>query len=272
MLYSIHHQVRKTLLAMAIALPMASCNTVWDDDNCPAETEYRVKFVHDYNMLFTDAFATQVHSVTLYAFDEQGKLVLQQSEQGEALSRDDYTMKLDLAPGNYRLVAWAGLAEGNAYEVPLLQESVSDIEDLTCRINRYRRTLHGEEIDSVGYLHPLWHGITEPQTLTRASVNTQTVTMPLVKNTNTIRVILQQLAQGQMDASQFEFTVTDENGMMTPRASVSGLMLAHPQARYFSVGHIGEDQLNDYAMRRGKSPDEMRKFLSGNLTQSITRS
>ena len=76
LLYSIHHQVRKALLAMAIALPMVSCHTVWDDDDdCPVETEYRVKFVHDYNMLFTDAFATQVRSITLYAFDEDGKLV-----------------------------------------------------------------------------------------------------------------------------------------------------------------------------------------------------
>ena len=251
-LYSIHHQVRKALLAMAIALPMASCYSVWDDnDDCPTETEYRVKFVHDYNMLFTDAFATQVRSVTLYAFDESGKLVLQQSEQGEALSRDDYTMKLDLAPGNYRLVAWAGLAEGNAYEVPLLQEGVSDMEDLTCRINRYRRTLHGEEIDSVGYLHPLWHGITEPQTLTRAAVNTQTVTMPLMKNTSTIRVILQQMAAGQMDASQFEFTITDENGMMTHENHIvegDGILTYMPyhQAQGSTVveGEATEEQLN----------------------------
>ena len=82
-----------------------------------------------------------------------------------------------------------------------------------------------------------------------------------------VNFVLDQL----LDMSQIGIRLT-EHGMMTPRASVSGLMLGHPQARYFSVGHIGEDQLNDYAMRRGKSPDEMRKFLSGNLTQSITRS
>ena len=36
LLYSILHQVRKALLAMAIALPMVSCHTVWDDDDdCP---------------------------------------------------------------------------------------------------------------------------------------------------------------------------------------------------------------------------------------------
>ncbi len=56
-----------------------------------------------------------------------------------------------------------------------------------------------------------------------------------------------------------------ENGAMQPHASVSGLMLAHPQARYFSVGRIGEDQILDYATRKGRTPEEMRPFLTANL-------
>ena len=52
---------------------------------------------------------------------------------------------------------------------------------------------------------------------------------------------------------------------MHPHSSVSGLMLAHPAARYFSVGHIGEDQLCDYARRRGLPVGVMRKFLAGVL-------
>ena len=56
-----------------------------------------------------------------------------------------------------------------------------------------------------------------------------------------------------------------ENGMMQPHASVSGLMLAHPACQYFSVGKISEEQLNNYAKRRGLPIDEMRKFLGANL-------
>ncbi len=56
-----------------------------------------------------------------------------------------------------------------------------------------------------------------------------------------------------------------ENGAMIPHASVSGLMLSHPQAQYFSVGKIGEDQLKDYAQRRGIPVEKMRKFLATNL-------
>ena len=56
-----------------------------------------------------------------------------------------------------------------------------------------------------------------------------------------------------------------ESGAMKPHASVSGFMMAHPQARYFSLGKIGDDQLTDYARRRGLPVEVMRKFLSSNL-------
>ena len=56
-----------------------------------------------------------------------------------------------------------------------------------------------------------------------------------------------------------------ESGAMKPHASVSGLMLAHPQARYFSIGKIGEDQLLDYAHRRGLPLELCRRFLAANL-------
>ncbi len=50
-----------------------------------------------------------------------------------------------------------------------------------------------------------------------------------------------------------------ETGMMVPHASVSGLIFFHPEAKYFSLTHVGEDQLADYARRRGFTTDEMRK-------------
>lgn len=58
-----------------------------------------------------------------------------------------------------------------------------------------------------------------------------------------------------------------ENGMMQPLASVCGLMFAHPASRYFSVGKISEEQVNDYALRRGKTPEEVKKYLIPNLQQ-----
>lgn len=56
-----------------------------------------------------------------------------------------------------------------------------------------------------------------------------------------------------------------ENGMMQPHASVSGLMFAHPSSRYFSIGKIDEQQLEDYAIRRGLPIETMKKYLVANL-------
>ena len=56
-----------------------------------------------------------------------------------------------------------------------------------------------------------------------------------------------------------------ESGMMVPHASVSGFMFAHPQSRYFDIGKIDEDQLEDYARRRNKSVEELRKYLASTL-------
>jgi len=61
--------------------------------------------------------------------------------------------------------------------------------------------------------------------------------------------------------SQIGITLT-ATGAMIPHASVTGLMLSHPAARYFDVGRIGEDQLADYARRRLMSADELRPFLA----------
>ncbi|HRM49414.1 MAG TPA: methionine synthase [Alicycliphilus sp.] len=70
----------------------------------------------------------------------------------------------------------------------------------------------------------------------------------------------------------FETLNTDEIGMqltesmaMFPASSVSGFYLAHPQATYFVVGQIGDDQVQDMAARRGMDVDELRRRLAPNL-------
>ena len=67
-----------------------------------------------------------------------------------------------------------------------------------------------------------------------------------------------------LDFSQIGITLSD-NGAMKPSSSVSGLMIAHPQAHYFAIGTIGTDQLRDYARRRDLKIEKLRSFLASNL-------
>ena len=52
---------------------------------------------------------------------------------------------------------------------------------------------------------------------------------------------------------------------MTPAASVSGIYLHHPESRYFNVGRIGRDQVEDYARRKAMPVAEVERWLSPNL-------
>jgi 5-methyltetrahydrofolate--homocysteine methyltransferase len=52
---------------------------------------------------------------------------------------------------------------------------------------------------------------------------------------------------------------------MWPGAAVSGWYFAHPDARYFAVAKIQQDQLQDYAARKGWSIDQAEKWLAPNL-------
>ena len=56
-----------------------------------------------------------------------------------------------------------------------------------------------------------------------------------------------------------------ESMAMLPAASVSGFYLWHPESRYFGIGRIGRDQLEDYARRAGMPLDDAARWLAPNL-------
>jgi 5-methyltetrahydrofolate--homocysteine methyltransferase len=62
-----------------------------------------------------------------------------------------------------------------------------------------------------------------------------------------------------------------ESFAMTPAASVSGLIFAHPESRYFTVGRLGKDQIEDYAARRGMDLAEVERWLRPNLAYEPER-
>ena len=63
-----------------------------------------------------------------------------------------------------------------------------------------------------------------------------------------------------IDLSRIGIRLT-ESGAMRPHASTSGLLFRHPRARHFAIGRIGNDQLSDYARRRGLPLSDVRRFL-----------
>jgi 5-methyltetrahydrofolate--homocysteine methyltransferase len=52
---------------------------------------------------------------------------------------------------------------------------------------------------------------------------------------------------------------------MNPASSVSGFYLAHPDARYFNVGKVSADQIEDLAKRRKESVEDIRRQLASSI-------
>jgi 5-methyltetrahydrofolate--homocysteine methyltransferase len=67
-----------------------------------------------------------------------------------------------------------------------------------------------------------------------------------------------------LEADKLGLALT-ESYAMTPAAAVSGLIFASPAAKYFSVGRVGKDQIEDYAKRRGMDLAEIERWLRPNL-------
>jgi 5-methyltetrahydrofolate--homocysteine methyltransferase len=57
-----------------------------------------------------------------------------------------------------------------------------------------------------------------------------------------------------------------ESFAMYPGAAVSGFYFSHPESKYFVVGKIGQDQVDDMAARRGASKEDLERWLAPNLS------
>ena len=108
-----------SLLLTVLGATMVSCSNILDEEDVDCSVEYRVKFKYDHNMKFADAFANEVRSVTLYAFDQNGKFVYQRTEQGDILGEDGYSMPVEVEAGDYRFITWAGLEGEESFSVPV---------------------------------------------------------------------------------------------------------------------------------------------------------
>lgn len=214
------------LVGMTIGF-MASCDSVLDFNEGDCSYSYKVKFKYDYNMKYTDLFHSMVSTVTLYAFDEQGKFVFQSTNSGDQLKDDNYSMPLNVTPGKYHLVTWAGL-DNKSFAVPVLSEGSSTLSDLTVKTRRVKGSSRIDSYGSVGdnvvtdSLFSLWHGLISTDVVLSRAVDTL-ITVPLIKNTNTIRITICQAATAEqmqqstsraISTSSFDMKLSDNNGFM----------------------------------------------------------
>ena len=197
-------------LLLFFAGSLASCNVLTEEEK---DCALYVRFKYDMNMNFADAFQNAVNSVTLYAFKD-GVLAYQRTEEGELLKQNGYRMRIDEIPyrekHKYDYITWAGEPDNESFTIPVLTVGKSTKEDLFCQLNRAGNGVVSTDLED------LFHGMTNGQDYSRSASSAagDEVVIPLTKNTNNIRIVLQHLSGKPVDVNKLNFTITDKNGLM----------------------------------------------------------
>lgn len=156
-------------------------------------------------MEFANAFYSQVDCLTVLFYDSEGKFVTKRINTSSDLADEFWRMEIDLAPGQYHILAYGGMAcEDSSFSFVTDPESTA--------YNNVRVHLNSECITSpVGTeLHPLFYGKLDTE-VEANSTTYREVTVPMMKDTNNIRVLLQQVGGEPVDNADYDFRITDNN-------------------------------------------------------------
>ena len=225
---------RLPLLGVLIfALAAAACEKIYDDQaECVGGVNLR--FVYDYHMEpRANAFPSNVDCITVYVFDSEGNYLTQYSETSDILQNESYRMPLTLDPGTYNLVVYGGLTceHGNFILTPdwthfssAANSKQSDMQVILPRdeYDGYAvsdKKLHDIDERTGGLFWGTLNVTISREDLTRNGFREETVY--LMKDTNNIQVILQELEDPYViDVADYDFKIVDDNFVLDAENNV----------------------------------------------------
>lgn len=210
---NIRRILSRTFAAAAISFAavagLSSCGAIKDDlPPCPEGVTLR--FVFDYNMEFANAFPSQVDCLTLLVYDNEGKYVTSRTETSSVLADENWRMTVDLPAGKtYTFVAYGGLACQDASFHFVSQPADGSLQSLQVGMNA----------DCIGAdpgvnLHQLFYGNLNLAVPANATDYTEG-TVYMMRDTNSIRILLQNLDGSPVKAEDFSFALTADNTLLS---------------------------------------------------------
>lgn len=206
-------KIVRALAGVAIASTSAgaltSCDSaIYDDlDPCPQGLELR--FVYDYNMEFANAFPSQVSCLTVEIYDGEGRYVTTRTETGPELADENWRMPVDLDPGRYTVVAYGGLECGEAsFALGSVPASGSLLGDLSVALKPAMLSApDGTQ------LHHLFYGRLDVE-IEATDTERRSATVSMIKDTNNLRILLQNVDGTPVDDADFDYSITTSNTLM----------------------------------------------------------
>lgn len=193
------------IMAISGSALFSSCDSVvYDDlDPCPLT----LRFIYDYNMEFANAFPSQVDCLTVFFFDKEGKYVAARTNDSRSeLGDESYRMRVELAPGEYTVVAYGGMFCDKSTFHFSKDPSTLTLQSLEVALNDEAVASTEKGTD----LHPLFYGKIDV-VVDAHSKGYHEYTVPMMKDTNNLRVVLQQIDGDPLDNADFDFRVIDDN-------------------------------------------------------------
>lgn len=197
--------VAKGLCLLAAVAAITSCSTIFTDmSDCPRGMS--LQFIYDYNMSYANTFHMKNDCMTVLVYDTEGNIVATKTESGEVLADEDYRMEIEVPDGDYDILAYGGV-QCDKSSFMLKEASVKSVPE---NINTLYVEMNHDNLTSCQQLHNLFYGRKE----VRIDGEFVKESLSMVKNTNNIRIILQQAQGNPLKASDFTFSLTDDNTMM----------------------------------------------------------
>lgn len=197
--------------AAAAALLLGSCGLVNDDSDCVASYNL-VRFTYDYNMKFADAFGAEVESVEMLLFDSATGTLVKRVEASVASMNASHEIPLEVEPGSYDIIAWGrGGEHASAFEIATGTPGQSLMPEFGCFMQRDDEGGTAHVRDDISRLY---HGMVHVELPYAAPSAPHRVTVPMKKDTNVIRVVLQHISGEPLDIDDYTVTITDDNGRL----------------------------------------------------------
>lgn len=238
--------IGRAMMVAASVCGLSSCG-VFDESLEPCPQGVSLRFVYDYNMEFANAFPSQVDCLTLLVYDAQGRYVATRTESADVLSDENYRMTLDLGPGQYSFLAYGGLECPEAsFEFVKTPADGSVRDDVEVRLlPKYFDAAKGTD------LHPLFYGKLDA-TVPESAPDSRYVeaTVHMMKDTNNLRIVLQQINNEPIDDAEFEYYVTADNTLMNWENALlpAGNCRYNPWTRGVIVNDVPYDEYDDSAI------------------------
>lgn len=253
------------IMFLAMMSALSSCSLVFDDDLQPC---YYVHLNYDYNLKGSDATAKEVEEANVYLFDESGKMVWESGLlKGDELRASNYTIELPVQAGTYHIIAWCGTSDKGSFA---LQRSTMDYnmakEELKQHLNlkgsQENDLYHDEKLDR------LFHGAEDKLVLEPGK--RQVYNLSLVKDTNHVQVMLNNIDGSELDPNLFHFEIEADNSRLDHNNMP--ISFARHKTHCFTKRFFTTDEEEDIAdLTRGLTTKVQTKITGVVAEHSISR-